>query len=121
MRFATVLLHCTLTEEAFFDALAREVGTLLGGGEYQGLVMALYHLVRDSLKVPGSLADLVRPDGHLDHVVLAHCPQWLGRRVVGGSSVLEQADCFLSWSQGVHHKAGDKDKIKKSSPLNVDV
>ena len=34
VRFATVLLHCTLTEEAFFDALAREVGTLLGGGEY---------------------------------------------------------------------------------------
>ena len=32
--FATVLLHCTLTEEAFFDALAGEVGTLFGGGEY---------------------------------------------------------------------------------------
>ena len=34
VRFAAVLLHCTLTEEAFFDALAREVGKLLGGGEY---------------------------------------------------------------------------------------
>ena len=34
VRFATLLLHCTLTEEAFFDALAREVGTLLGGGAY---------------------------------------------------------------------------------------
>ena len=34
VRFAAVLLHCTLTEEAFFDAMAREVGTLLGGGEY---------------------------------------------------------------------------------------
>ena len=105
MRFATVLLHCTLTEEAFFDALAREVGTLLGGGEYQGLVMALYHLVRDSLKVPGSLADLVRPDGHLDHVVLAHSPQRLGGRVVGCRPILQETNRLLPGSERVHHEA----------------
>ena len=39
MRFATVLLQFTLTEEAFFDALAREVGTLLGGGEYPSFLV----------------------------------------------------------------------------------
>ena len=77
----------------------------LGGGEYQGLVVTVDHLVGDPLEVPGPLADPVRPDGHLDHVVLAHGPQWLGGRVVGGSSVLEQTDRLLAWSQRVHHEA----------------
>ena len=45
---------------------------LLGGGEDERLVVALQHLVGHPLKVPGSLAHPVRPDGHLDHVVLAH-------------------------------------------------
>ena len=63
------------------------------------------HLVWDPLEVPGSLADLVRPDGHLDHVVLAHRPQWLGCRVVGGSPVLQQTNRLLAGSQRVHHKA----------------
>ena len=78
----------------------------LGGGEYQGLVVTVDHLVGDPLEVPGPLADPVRPDGHLDHVVLAHGPQWLGGRVVGGSSVLEQTDRLLAGSQRVHHEAG---------------
>ena len=72
--------------------------------------MPLDHLVRNSLKVPGSLADLVRPDGHLDHVVLTHGTQGLGARVVGGRPVLEEADRLLAGRQGVHHEAGGCDK-----------
>ena len=45
VRFATLLLHCTLTEEAFFDALAREVGTLLGGGEYPSFLVWLKMII----------------------------------------------------------------------------
>ena len=67
--------------------------------------MTVDHLVGNPLEVPGPLADLVRPDGHLDHVVLAHCPQWLGGRVVSGSSVLQQTNRLLAGSQRVHHKA----------------
>ena len=91
----------------------------LGGGEYQGLVVSIDHLVGNPLEVPGPLADPVRPDGHLDNVVLAHSPQWLGGRVVGGSSVLEQTDCFLAWSEGVHHKARDGDVDTKRDKVNT--
>ena len=72
--------------------------------------MPLDHLVRNSLKVPGSLADLVGPDGHLDHVVLTHGTQGLGARIVGSRPVLKEADRLLAGRQGVHHEAGGCDK-----------
>ena len=68
---------------------------LLGGGEDERLVVTLDHLVRDTLEVPRPLADAVRPHRHLDHVVLAHGAQRLGRGVVGGSGVLQEADGLL--------------------------
>ena len=68
---------------------------LLGGGEDERLVVTLDHLVRDPLEVPRPLADAVRPHRHLDHVVLAHGAQRLGRGVVGGSGVLQEADGLL--------------------------
>ena len=83
--------------------------------------MAIDHLVRNPLEVPGSLAHPVRPDGHLDHVILTDSPQWLGGRVVGGSSVLEQTDCLLSWSERVHHKARDGDVDIQISSQHVGV
>ena len=67
--------------------------------------MPLDHLVRNSLKVPGSLADLVGPDGHLDHVVLTHGAQGLCRGIVGRRPILQEADRLLSGGQGVHHEA----------------
>ena len=67
--------------------------------------MALNHLVGDPLKVPGPLADLVRSDGHLDHVVLAHSSQRLRCWVVGRCPILQQTHCLLSRGQGVHHEA----------------
>ena len=79
----------------------------LGGGEDEGLVMTLDHLVGNPLKVPGPLADPVGPDGHLDHVVLADGPQRLGGGVVGGGPVLEEADGLLARGEGVHHEAGE--------------
>ena len=67
--------------------------------------MPLNHLVGDPLEVPGPLADPVRPDGHLDHVVLADCSQGLRCGVVGCGPILQQTDCLLSRGQGVHHEA----------------
>ena len=67
--------------------------------------MTLNHLVWDPLKVPGPLADLVRPDGHLDHVVLAHGSQGLGCRIVRRCPILQEAHRLLPGGQGVHHEA----------------
>ena len=67
--------------------------------------MTLNHLVWDPLKVPGPLADFVRPDGHLDHVVLAHGAQGLGGRIVCRGAILQEAHRLLPGGQGVHHEA----------------
>ena len=67
--------------------------------------MALDHLIGDSLEVPGPLADPVRPDGELDHVVLADGAQGLRCRVVCRGPVLQEAHSLLSRGQGVHHEA----------------
>ena len=83
--------------------------------------MAVDHLVGNPLEVPGPLAHPVRPDGHLDHVILTDSPQWLGGGVVGGSSVLEQTDCLLSRSEGVHHKAREGDVDIQISRQHVGV
>lgn len=67
--------------------------------------MTLNHLVWDPLKVPGPLADFVRPDGHLDHVVLAHRAQRLGCWIIGRGPILQEAHSLLPGGQGVHHEA----------------
>lgn len=79
--------------------------SFLGRGEDQSLVVTLDHLVGDPLKVPRPLAHLVRPDGHLDHVVLTDGSHGLGCGVVGSSSILKQTHGLLSWGQGVDDEA----------------